>query len=193
MLHKTQQEDEEDDILSLCDLPIYSDDSSDSSHTNSSYENSNDSFEFFPIDDFPPIIDQIIFCGKPIPSKETPTYHDPHNHKKCTHHFFSKIKSFSSSKRNVNGSLAKSNSYGSKFKWCFFMFGLQRYSVPTKMELADMKFRQSKNNNSTKTVEMLIRNSSSSCTDSNGKVEKGLSYLVRSLSCKSKYSLNVLD
>lgn len=185
-----EDEDQAEEALSLCDLPIYSHSSSDLSNTSKgSDETSDDSFEFFTTQSHPKI-DHIIFCGKSIPCRETPTYQERQSHKKSgMSYFLGRVKRCSSSKSKTNGSLANGSEKNNapKFKWCFFLFGLQRFSVPTKMELADMKYRQSRRG--TKSLEMLARSSS----ESNSKLDKGLSYLLRSLSCKRNHSLYVLE
>uniref|UniRef100_A0A803NDE5 Uncharacterized protein n=1 Tax=Chenopodium quinoa TaxID=63459 RepID=A0A803NDE5_CHEQI len=184
-----RDEDQADEVLSLCDLSIYSHTSSDSLNSNSSKESddtSNDSFEFFTTKNHPKF-DDIVFCGKSIPCRVTPTYQARKSRNTCMSYFYGRIKRSSSSKiksqLSLSNGLEKTNE--SKSKWYLFMFGLQRFSVPTKMELADMKYRQSRSG--TKSLEMLER----SVSDRNK--DKGLSYLLRSLSCKSNHSLNVLD
>uniref|UniRef100_A0A803LZ72 Uncharacterized protein n=1 Tax=Chenopodium quinoa TaxID=63459 RepID=A0A803LZ72_CHEQI len=189
LLSQHEDEDQADEVLSLCDLSIYSHTSSDSSNSNSSKESddtSNDSFEFFTTQNHPKI-DDIVFCGKSIPCRETPAYQVRKSRNTCMSYFYGRIKRSSSSKIKSHGSLSNGleKTNASKSKWCLFMFGLQRFSVPTNMKLDDMKYRQSRSG--AKSLEMLER----SISDSNK--DKGLSYLLRSLSCKSNYSLNVLD
>ena len=169
--------DHDHDTLSLSDLPTYSQDyHSDFPNTISSNDFCNDSFEFYKTNSQSqsyPRIDNIIFCGKSISCKETPKLSQLN------------AMNYSSSKKKWGLKKCSSKEKVSKMKyWCLLVFGLQRFTVPTKMELDDMKFRQSKK--SPKSIGMLEKSNS-------GKVEKGLSYLIRSLSCKTNNFVNVLD
>ncbi|KAF3433897.1 hypothetical protein FNV43_RR25000 [Rhamnella rubrinervis] len=76
---------EEEETLSLCDLPIHSDSSKWDDVESSSFDNNEDGFfEFFSEDftasTYPSSGKDIIFCGKLIPYKEVPTPLLPHDH-----------------------------------------------------------------------------------------------------------------
>lgn len=174
------QQDQEEDALSLCDLPIHG------THYSSSidvHKASNDEpFEFFPSDFPSQEANHVLFCGKIIRPKEIPS------HKEGTALGYGRLARHGSQKRR------------SRFKWCFFLvFGLQKFSAPKMTDLADMRNRLSRR--SPRSLEEIFEkstsynsnNSSSISSCSNSKSGNGLSYLIRSLSCKSKRSISVLN
>ncbi|XP_047176410.1 uncharacterized protein LOC124843650 [Vigna umbellata] len=154
---------EEEETLSLCDLPIYSASSSDKWRGDFSKEDEksfgdegddeNNMFEFFS-EEFNSssniaAAENIIFCGKLIPFKDIPPRVDECN---------------STARMSVQKGIAKRGSKGSKSfscdytstgkvslvrcttksRWFLFMFGMSKLSGTTEMELRDIRNRQSR-------------------------------------------------
>ncbi|CAL0300638.1 unnamed protein product [Lupinus luteus] len=155
-------DDDEEETLSLSDLPIYSDAHSISSaqwsHDNSNKEEGQNSqngedyddfFEFFSEElttsTHNETAENIIFCGKLIPIfKDLPSHEkgkklESKNNiqKKVTKEAKSYTSEYSSSSRKV--SLVRLTS---KSRWFLFMFGMSRFSSNTEMELEDIRSRQ---------------------------------------------------
>ncbi|CAN0909310.1 Mitochondrial import inner membrane translocase subunit TIM14-1 [Linum grandiflorum] len=141
--------DEEYETLSLHDLPLST---TTSSSTDVTWDGSNlhqqqrDVFEFeFFNRDFNPSSssssDNIIFCGKLIPYRGPKPAEDDIDNKKAT----TKSSWKSSSLTEPRSSHGQLNRFGSsrKSRWYLLAFGVG-ITVPVKMELDDMKFRQSK-------------------------------------------------
>jgi len=172
------QQDQEEDVLSLCDLPIYG-----TPHTSSIDDQkalNDEPFEFS--SDCPSQeANHVLFCGKIIPPKEFPA-----QKKEGAALSYGKLSRHGSQKSR------------SRFKWCFLVFGLQKFSVPKMTNLADMRNRRSRR--SPKSLEEMFDrsasyNSSSRSTSScsNSKLDSGLSFLIRTLSCRNKCSISVLN
>ncbi|ESW15672.1 hypothetical protein PHAVU_007G092400 [Phaseolus vulgaris] len=152
---------EEEETLSLCDLPIYSGYMSDTwgGEDGKRFGDDGDDgdddnlFEFFS-EEFTSssnsaAAENIIFCGKLIPFKDIPPRVDECN---------------STARRNVQKGIAKRGSNGSKSfacdytsdgkvslvrcttksRWFLFMFGMSKLSSTTEMELKDIRNRQSR-------------------------------------------------
>ncbi|CAJ1976784.1 unnamed protein product [Sphenostylis stenocarpa] len=152
---------EEEETLSLCDLPIYSGsinsakwDGDFSKEDEKSFGDDDDNlFEFFS-EEFTTssksaVAENIIFCGKLIPFKDIPPRVD---------------ESHSTARGNVQKGIAKRGLKGSKSfacdytsmgkvslvrsttksRWFLFMFGMSKLSSTTEMELRDIKSRQSR-------------------------------------------------
>ncbi|KAJ8423762.1 hypothetical protein Cgig2_021082 [Carnegiea gigantea] len=135
------QQDQEEDALSLCDLPIHG-----TLHSSSidGHKASNDEpFEFFPSDFSSQEANHVLFCGKIIRPKEIPSYK-----KEGTALGYGRLARHGSQKRR------------SRFKWCFFLvFGLQKFSAPKMTDLADMRNRLSRR--SPKSLEEMFEKSTS--------------------------------
>ncbi|KAF5729516.1 hypothetical protein HS088_TW21G01683 [Tripterygium wilfordii] len=162
----------EEDTLSLCDLPLTSssDSSWDECFSNKDDQNSSFGdegfFEFFS-EDFTastyPSADKIIFCGKVIGSKEEEETTVMDREEAQGHEFRAKIKGgwfhklrTTSSRHQIRrtttqktfssqGSIKKVSVMSSplvKSKWYVFAFGMGRYSM--EMEQKDIKMRQSR-------------------------------------------------
>jgi len=141
---------EAEEALSLCDLPIYSNDANweDYSKEEQRLSPDNDFFEFFS-EDFSTASTfsataskNIIFCGKLIPYRELP---DQTETKKGG---FLRWKSLSFNKKkgssNCDFSVGKVSvlAPATKSRWYLFLFGMA--GLPTEMELRDIKIRQSR-------------------------------------------------
>jgi len=153
---------EEEETLSLCDLPIYSGSMRDTWSADFSKEDEkrfgdddddDNLFEFFS-EEFTTssnsaAAENIIFCGKLIPFKDFPPRVDECN---------------STTRKNVQKGIQKRGSKGSKSfacdytsmgkvslvrcttksRWFLFMFGMSKLSSTTEMELKDIRNRQSR-------------------------------------------------
>ncbi|KAK9684023.1 hypothetical protein RND81_10G181200 [Saponaria officinalis] len=199
-----QPDSEVDDTFSLHNLAIYSHDSSDNSSnsvTSSEFNNTSTNLFEFVTTDFPSSnsyqqSEDFIFCGKSIPCRDAPNSHQQchttttYDHKKCTRDIFKKIKPTSKSKSKYDraNSTNCSNKNATKIKWYSILFGLQRNSMPTKIELDDMRNRQSKL--TSKSIEELEK-CNNNCDSNNGKIDQRLSYLLRSLSCRGTSSMSI--
>ena len=188
----SQEHDQEEDSLSLCDLPIHN-----NPHSSSidNYKTSNDeSFEFFPLHCPSKETNHVIFCGKLIPARECPS----HKKKKRTSLFFQRTKGSSTGKPAVDHGVFTRGGSGkrrSTFEWCSLVFGLQRFPVPKRMDMADMRDRLSRRRPMS-LEEMFEKNTSYNADNSsrsNSKLDQGLSHLIRSLSCGTKGSISVLN
>lgn len=162
---------EAEEALSLCDLPIYSDESNWEDYSKEEQRLSSsdsDFFEFFS-EDFStaasttPNKNDIIFCGKlMIPYKELPDpekAHDENDPKQNqTKKGFLRWKSLSFSKKKGDSfsdcdfSVGKATVLAppTKSRWYLFLFGIGR--LPTEMELRDIKTRQSRLRSQSKMV-----------------------------------------
>lgn len=154
-----EAEEEEEDALSLCDLPIHSgvsewekfSESQSSSSASSSSSGKSEFFEFFSEEwnkparsNLPP--EKIIFCGKEIPPKDPL----PDNDEKCRK---SKTRR-KSSRKDCDGEPAESKVLALResepppsplwrSRWFLFLFGMDG-RFPKQMDLKDMKNRQSR-------------------------------------------------
>ncbi|CAL0303068.1 unnamed protein product [Lupinus luteus] len=159
-LLQDQYEEDQEDTLSLCDLPTYSSTDSaqwvdyfskqghSSSQSNDDDEEEDELFEFFSEEFTTPTsvtaAKNIIFCGKLIPFKE------PHQQQHVTNTRdkpkpLSRTSDAKGSKNNMcdyasikKVSLMRSTT---KSRWYFFMFGSR---VSTEMELSDIRSRQNR-------------------------------------------------
>lgn len=154
--------DELEETLSLCDLPLYSDQSVDwdqefSLTSNSTSSSNEDYFEFFSQElrpsaaAFPP--ENIIFCGKLIPYKQLPPCKKPDSSNQSADQIIKIQTKKTSCRRFKNGNnsttlthnkMYNTNKLGSrrKVKWYFFLFGIPRFSPV--VELTDIRSRQSR-------------------------------------------------
>ncbi|XP_059310117.1 uncharacterized protein LOC132061293 [Lycium ferocissimum] len=200
----------EEDTLSLCDLPIYSNsfDVEELQH-NCSTIISPTEFEFFSEElTKNHLPENIIFCGKLIPSrKPNISEQNPRKQKKWYSHFqciislpFYKTKSNSSRKRDsvalsmkeqvsnvsatsdnkIMSSLSSSSSGRSRSRWYLFLFGISKLpSHHHEMDLSDLRNRSSR-----RQIKSSI-SSSSSLSIENGDGDGGRDFwwVVRGLSC----------
>lgn len=152
---------EEEDALSLCDLPIYSDDVSEwekfsagesqssSSVSSSSSSSKSEFFEFFSEEwKKPASPEKIIFCGKLIiPPKDDAAPENKNNRGNLT----GTMRRKSSRKDNCDGEAALAlresaeppSSPLLRSRWFLFLFGMDG-RFPKQMDLKDMKNRQSR-------------------------------------------------
>ncbi|OWM70161.1 hypothetical protein CDL15_Pgr026011 [Punica granatum] len=181
---------EEEETLSLCDLPTYGDEAAEywESHDNSSRESQSSSsssfssdeddyFEFSsPREALQP--DNIIFCGKLIPYKKDQSWTP--GKARAVNGASAPLEKYAKSARKVSGVKPSS-------KWYLLAFGLARF--PGHMEMRDIKKRQSKRMRSSNPI---------SCgSKMNGSVRgeivkgdqvkgKGLWALLRAIRCTSQ-------
>lgn len=198
---------EAEEALSLCDLPIYSDESNWEDYSKEEQRLSssdNDFFEFFS-EDFStaasttPNKNDIIFCGKlMIPYKDIPDpekTHDENPKQNQMKKGFLRWKSLSFSKKkgdsfsNCDFSVEKATVLAppTKSRWYLFLFGIGR--LPTEMELRDIKTRQSRLRSQSK---MVIPFPSVECDEmvKGGARAKGLwTLLIKVLACTSSTTL----
>ncbi|OIW01540.1 hypothetical protein TanjilG_19466 [Lupinus angustifolius] len=171
LLQDPYYEEDQEDTLSLCDLPTYSSDSAQwddyfsierqsSTQTNDDDDDNDDFFEFSS-EEFTTSIHEttaknIIFCGKLIPFKEPPQQHrndqtsDVHLPCHKPKHVMSRssvIPCDAKGSKNNNlcdyASIKKVSLMRSttKSRWNLFMFG---FGVSTEMDLRDIRSRQSR-------------------------------------------------
>ncbi|KAL8533103.1 hypothetical protein ACS0TY_009380 [Phlomoides rotata] len=163
-MHNTieQESDELEETLSLCDLPLYSDQSADFDQDFSSSQQDYN-FEFFSQELNPSSTitdaaapENIIFCGKLIPYKQPPQTNikiQTINKRKSYWPFFrwnvpeaskkgTTEKMYNTNKRGKGQDkvCVFTNSPSGKGKWYFLMFGISRFSPV--VELRDIKNRQ---------------------------------------------------
>ncbi|KAL1542459.1 hypothetical protein AAHA92_26554 [Salvia divinorum] len=164
---KEEEEDEEEleetETLSLCDLPLYSDQSGDwdqhsTTTTTSSSSSHQDYFEFFSQDLTPSAAflppENIIFCGKLIsykPCKATPSPNRANGKHQIIANAQTGPKKASRWRWRLSGSKCTTaamqrRTYSSgkqvKVKWYFFLFGVSKFSPV--VELSDIRNRQSR-------------------------------------------------
>ncbi|CAN1237805.1 hypothetical protein LINGRAPRIM_LOCUS1973 [Linum grandiflorum] len=185
------EEDKDDDILSLRDLPLTTT-SRNWTDPGGHDHHQEDGFEFFS-GEFNQEEEEgdIIFCGKIIPYRASSTESSSNFHRRSsslnnprgatavsslytrdyssTHHHSHQVKRFwslpVSASNGLGDSLRSSDQRCvdspmkrvSKSRWYVLAFGVEK--IPVKMELHDMKFRQSKNFN---TNQQVVKQSSSS-------------------------------
>ncbi|CAL0333410.1 unnamed protein product [Lupinus luteus] len=168
LLQDPYDEEDQDETLSLCDLPTYSSDSAQwddyfSIERQSSTQSNDDNDEFFEFssEEFTSpshetTAKNIIFCGKLISLKEPPQQHrndqtsDVHLPCDKAKHIMlrtSVMASGAKGSKNNNlydyASIKKVSLMRSttKSRWQLFMFG---FGVPTEMDLSDIRSRQSR-------------------------------------------------
>ncbi|KAF8370144.1 hypothetical protein HHK36_031839 [Tetracentron sinense] len=146
-----QDFDEADDALSLCDLPLYSDGTEWEDSGKEYPRPSSSDHEFFEFSsDFsgemnmiiPPPND-IIFCGKLIPYKESPTEDRAMRKSPSLKKQLQKLRN-PSKKCDLTARKESILSSSVKPRWYLLMFGLVKF--PTEMELKDIRNRQSRRN-----------------------------------------------
>ncbi|KAM0042722.1 hypothetical protein Hdeb2414_s0010g00333111 [Helianthus debilis subsp. tardiflorus] len=191
--HSSNLDDGSEETVSLCDLPVYSDDinysttaSEDSMKHEDSFEffnqewlNNNKDFNFFPNKD-------ILFCGNlilpknPISSKTQEFKKVDQDSSSCRNSEFAKLMSMNKG-RNQGGKHDTKRVFpasGSmKSRWYYYGFGLA--GIPTEMDISAIKSRQNRH-----------RKSQSVSEQGGGKEESGgfrqgkrLGRLIRELSC----------
>ncbi|XP_042016477.1 uncharacterized protein LOC121764534 [Salvia splendens] len=166
-----QQEEEEEELeetetLSLCDLPLYSDQSNDwdQHSTTTTASSDQDYFEFFSQELSPSASSaaflppqNIIFCGKLIPYKHlaTPSPNRANDKKQITTNNQTSPNKTSRWRWRLTGAKCTTaamqrRAYNSgkqvKVKWYFFLFGVSRFSPV--VELSDIRKRQSRRRSS---------------------------------------------
>ncbi|XP_047942882.1 uncharacterized protein LOC125189669 [Salvia hispanica] len=156
-IKEEEEELEETETLSLCDLPLYSDQSHDwdDQHSSTTTTSSDqDYFEFFSQElvssaaFLPP--QNIIFCGKLIPYKHLPTPNDKNqitlNTTQTGPNKTSRWRWRLSGTTKCTTAAMQRRAYNSgkqvKVKWYFFLFGVSRFSPV--VELSDIRSRQSR-------------------------------------------------
>lgn len=210
---KSMQEadDQLEETLSLCDLPMYSHEgekeySAASQGSNSLWtsDHDQDGFEFFSeeLNSFPP--ENIIFCGKLITSKK-PISENPiqvenkqQGSRKWRFRRLFRWK-FNSSKKSPGVKSKKQhilqNRYGVPYKkvsvltssssgksrWYLFLFGITRF--PTEMELRDLKNRQSRRHRREPSPAMFQLKHRDEKTNVRRNSCRGLWGLIKALSC----------
>ncbi|KAL2549571.1 uncharacterized protein Fot_11101 [Forsythia ovata] len=206
------RDDDAEDTLSLCDLPMYSDTCAECETQSSSSLSSSeqDHFEFFSGEFDPPITNispqNIIFCGKlipykqPVPVKESNLDVESNQNRGgagCSRDICSKNGTKNSCvNKNVNKFHVKRDAgyeFGvqkmsiltssEKAKWYTFLFGITRFS--TEIELRDMKNRQSRRRRHTRPSSPIFINYTS-CDDKVSVAKNkgmGLWGFIKALSC----------
>lgn len=199
IMHDDSDE-EDDETLSLCDLPIYGE-SADYSKEDQSSSSSSDGFEFFSEEwsstSFP--ADNILFCGKLIPYKEHKVSNNPHKleinkQPKCINEVSSSLShapSFNSVLKKCVDNIGKCEKKNdvldrritilkspTKSRWFLFLFGSTR--VSTEMEIREIRKRQNK--------KILPLRSSGG-----GRIRgKGWWKLIRALGCSSHHHADAM-
>ncbi|XP_042012475.1 uncharacterized protein LOC121760954 [Salvia splendens] len=147
-----EEELEETETLSLCDLPLYSDQSHDWDQHSTTTSSDQDYFEFFSQELTPSASaflppQNIIFCGKLIPYKHLPT---PNDKNQTTLNAQTGPNKTSRWRWRLSGAKCTTaamqrRTYNSgkqvKVKWYFFLFGVSRFSPV--VELSDIRSRKS--------------------------------------------------
>ncbi|CAL0333409.1 unnamed protein product [Lupinus luteus] len=161
LLQDPYDEENQDETLSLCDLPTYSSDSAqwddyfsiERQSSTQSNDDNDDFFEFlseeFTTPSHETTAKNIIFCGKLISLKEPPQQHrnDQNSdvHLPCDKEKHIMLRTSGSKNNNLcdYASIKKVSLMRSKTKsrWNLFMF---RFGVSTEMDLSDIRSRQSR-------------------------------------------------
>jgi hypothetical protein len=174
--------DDADDVLSLCDLPLYGGDAVnieefsrelDHQSSSSSLDTNEDEsyFEFFSEEWNFPYKSQtnIVFCGKLIAYKQPQT--DLSRSKRLLQRNSKSISTKS------NDSSYKAVASPTKSRWSYlFMFGLSRFPTGNGMELRDMRRRQSRK----------IKMSSGEKSSSSRGSRSGVWRMIRALGCSGQ-------
>ncbi|KAI6669135.1 hypothetical protein NL676_004020 [Syzygium grande] len=153
--------DDDDDALSLCNLSLYcdaadhsfadDDDASTSSSSSSSSSDHDDFFEFSSIGDSDSSSDllrsddrSIVFCGKLIPHRDSPSPPPPPPpHPATPQKKRSPLQTGSGSQKSKSRRTRSPTARRRKCRWYLMAFGLARF--PTEMALREMRTRQSRN------------------------------------------------